>query len=111
MCSRTTCGPRCQGKSQGICVRTSLTDLARSKSYKCPQALKHLLERCWHKDPAQRPSCVEMVDAFERKILLQCAIHDKLMQQVWVEHVCKGSVEGGLTREVSVERVLTCALC
>ena len=71
-----------------------------SKEYKCPKSLKTLLERCWDKDPSKRPTCVEIVDKLERKCLLHCAIHNPSLQTIWVEHVCKGSAEGTLVREV-----------
>jgi serine/threonine protein kinase len=39
-----------------------------SSPYKCPSSLRKLLERCYDKDPAKRPSCVEIADIFEREV-------------------------------------------
>ena len=27
----------------------------------CPNGLKRLIQKCWHQDPHQRPSCAEIV--------------------------------------------------
>ncbi len=69
--------------------------------FKCPAALKSLLELSWSHDPAKRPSFPEIVVSFEREVLLQCATFNPVFRDVWVKHVCKKSVEPGLVREVS----------
>lgn len=58
-----------------------------------------LLERCYDKDPAKRPSCVEIADIFEREVkvlvllrfaidfssqvLFECAMPDPVLRKVW----------------------------
>lgn len=76
-----------------------------TKPYKCPAPLRSLLEACWHRDPHQRPSCVDIVDTFERTVLLACAVQDPTMQQVWATQVCKASKQAGLLRSIAFEQL------
>ncbi len=51
--------------------------------FKCPDVLRTLLERCYDKDPAKRPSCIEIADSFEREVLLHCALPDPVLRHTW----------------------------
>lgn len=74
---------------------------------KCPKSLKSLLEKCWDADPAKRLSMVQVLDEFEKHVLLDCAIPDSIGAHAWVQLTSKSA--GGLQRDVpwdTMERVL-----
>eukprot|EP00029_Vermamoeba_vermiformis_P011339 TRINITY_DN620_c0_g1_i1.p1 TRINITY_DN620_c0_g1~~TRINITY_DN620_c0_g1_i1.p1 ORF type:complete len:642 (-),score=178.52 TRINITY_DN620_c0_g1_i1:124-2049(-) len=51
----------------------------------CPKKLRQLIERCWHKDPKQRPSFQEILDSkvFDDIILEAVTQGNEACQQMW----------------------------
>jgi serine/threonine protein kinase len=51
----------------------------------CPKKLRQLMERCWHKDPKQRPSFQEILESkvFDDIILEALTQGNEACQQMW----------------------------
>lgn len=73
--------------------------------YLCPEPLRELLERCWSRDVAARPSFADILDSMERHVLVRCAIPDKTGAAVWVKEACNITGRPGLQKEVTWEQM------
>jgi hypothetical protein len=81
-------------------LENDLRPLLPKKAVKCPDSLRTLLNACWDRDPVKRPTFLEIIDQFERFVLLDSAIPCPKFQNIWVEKVCKNAGVPGLVRDL-----------
>ena len=68
---------------RAICTRHHRPTVPeKTKSGSTPNSLKELIERCWHREPAQRPTFKEIIKALNL-ILVDVAINDKTGNEFW----------------------------
>ena len=49
------------------------------------QSISNLIQACWHKDPSERPSSIEIMNKLDH-IMMEVAIKDKLGYHFWISN-------------------------
>ena len=64
-----------------------------------PQSMRDLLEHCWENLPEDRPSFIDVLDVFERDVLVDCAVFSRVGRKIWKKYFVDPSL--GLNEEVA----------